>query len=130
MVFPTGGQLIVQTIIAWQHTQSHFICQNATHSLQADLIHPSHSFELVVTKRTTNKTLGLLSHLKIMFPKRLSVERHANPSKDLCLLGQDICECGALLQEVVQFTGFLLSLGWRDGRFLAPKRSLALTFRR
>lgn len=55
-------------------TKTHLIRENATHALDANLIHPRDTLELVVVHLAAHQTLRLLGHLQVMLTERLTIE--------------------------------------------------------
>lgn len=71
-------------------SQAHLICQNPTHALLADLVHPCKTFELVVSHFPASHDLRLLGHFEIMLTEHFAIESAAHSAKDLSLLRQNV----------------------------------------
>lgn len=77
-------------------TEAHLVCQDATHALETDLVHPGHALELVLVHGSAIlHALRLLETLDFVLAKG-----H--------LLGEDFGENQTLLKEIVQVPGLLL----------------------
>lgn len=84
----------------------------------ANLIHPCESLQLVVSHSAIDHAFWLLGHVEIVLAQGLAIQTTTNTAQDLSFIGQDVAKCRALLQEVIEFSRFGLTLLLGLGLFL------------
>jgi hypothetical protein len=109
-------------------TQAHLIGQNATHALNADLVHPSQALELVIPHGATDQAFGLLRHSQVVLANGLAVQTGAHSAECLGLARQDAAECSTLGKELVQVLSLGIALELAQRMLLGLLPALVLGF--